>query len=165
MAKRNEFVFTRVFGAPRKLVFKAWSEATRLAQWWGPKGSDIDIKKLEFRPGGIFHYSMSFGEQKMWGKFVYREIVEPERIVFISSFADEDGNVIQSPMLHPWPLEILNTVTFTENDGKTTLSLRGRPINATEEEYSKFEEMQKSMEQGFGGTFDQLAEYLQKIND
>jgi uncharacterized protein YndB with AHSA1/START domain len=101
----------------------------------------------------------------MWGKFVYREIIEPERIVFISSFADEDGNVIQSPMLHPWPLEILNTVTFTENDGKTTLLLRGGPINATEEEYSKFEEMQKSMEQGFGGTFDQLAEYLQKIND
>jgi uncharacterized protein YndB with AHSA1/START domain len=165
MAKRNEFVFTRVFGAPRKLVFKAWGEPARLAQWWGPKGTDIEIKKLEFRPGGIFHYSMNFREQKMWGKFVYREIVEPERIVFISSFADEDGNIIPSPMLQPWPLEVINTVTFVENDGKTTLSLRGGPINATGEECSKFEQMHKSMAQGFGGTFDQLAEYLQEIKD
>lgn len=100
----------------------------------------------------------------MWGKFVYREIVEPERIVFASSFADEKGNSIRTSFIDPWPLEILNTVTFTENAGKTTLTIKGAPINATEEEYNKFEEMQQSMQQGFGGTFDQLAEYLQKIN-
>jgi len=61
-------------------------------------------------------------------------------------------------------LEILNTVTFTENAGKTTVTITGAPINATEEELNKYEEMQRSMQQGFGGTFDQLAEYLQKIN-
>lgn len=165
MAERNELEITRIFEAPRKLVFKVWSEAKHLAQWWGPKGSDIEVKTLEFRSGGIFHYSMFFGGGKMWGKFVYREIVAPEKIVFASSFADEDGNSIRTSFIDPWPLEILNTVIFAESAGKTTLTIKGEPINATEEEYKKFEEMRQSMQQGFGGTFDQLAEYLQKINE
>ncbi len=165
MAKGNEFEFTRVFEAPRKLVFKVWSEAKHLSQWWGPKGSEIEVKTLEFRPGGIFHYGMSFGGGKMWGKFVYREIIEPEKIVFASSFADEEGNSIRTSFISPWPLEILNTVTFTENAGKTTVTITGAPINATEEELDKYGEMHESMQQGFGGTFDQLAEYLQKINE
>ena len=165
MAKRSELEIIRVFDAPRKLVFKVWTEAKHLAQWWGPKGSEIEVKKFEFRPGGMFHYGMSFGGGKMWAKFVYREIVAPEKIVFASSFADEEGNSIRTSFIDPWPLEILNTVTFTERAGKTTLTIKGAPINATEEEYNKFEEMQQSMQQGFGGTFDQLAEYLQKINE
>ena len=165
MAKRNDLEITRVFDAPRKVVFKVWSEAKHLAQWWGPKGSDIEVKTFEFRPGGIFHYGMSFGGGKMWGKFVYREIISPEKIVFASSFADEEGNSIRTTFIDPWPLEIFNTLTFTESAGKTTLTVKGAPINATEEEYNKFEEMQQSMQQGFGGTFDQLAEYLQKINE
>jgi uncharacterized protein YndB with AHSA1/START domain len=164
MAKRNDLEITRVFDAPRKLVFKIWSEAKHLAQWWGPKGSKIEVKTLDFRPGGIFHYGMSFGGGKMWGKFVYREIIEPEKIVFASSFADEEGNSIKTSFIDPWPLEILNKVTFTENGGKTILTIKSSPINATEEEYDKFEEMTSSMQQGFGGTFDQLAGYLQKIN-
>ena len=165
MAKRSELEIIRVFDAPRKLVFKVWTEAKHLAQWWGPKGSEIEVKKFEFRPGGMFHYGMSFGGGKMWAKFVYREIVAPEKIVFASSFADEEGNSIRTSFIDPWPLEILNTVTFTESAGKTTLTIKGAPINATEEEYNKFEEMTASMQQGFGGTLDQLAEYLLKIKE
>src|SRR5437868_5284478 len=99
MAKRNDLEITRVFDAPRKLVFKVWTEAKHLAQWWGPKGSEIEVKTFEFHPGGVFHYSMSFGGGKMWGKFVYREIVEPEKIVFASSFADEEGNSIRTSFI------------------------------------------------------------------
>lgn len=73
-------------------------------------------------------------------------------------------NSIRTSFISPWPLEILNTVTFTENAGKTTVTIKGAPINATEEELNKYQEMHQSMQQGFGGTFDQLAEYLQKIN-
>ena len=164
MAERNELVITRVFDAPRKLVFKAWSEAAHLAEWWGPPGSAIEIKKLEFRPGGAFHYRMTipgFGE--IWGLFVYREIVEPERIVFVSSFCDEDGNIILSPFFKIWPLEILNTLALVEQGGKTTMTLSGGPINATEEELEAYESMKGSMQQGFGGTFDRLDTYLAKI--
>jgi uncharacterized protein YndB with AHSA1/START domain len=65
------------------------------------------------------------------GKFVYREIVAPEKIVFINSFADENGNPVRNSYIRNWPLEVLNTLTLAQQDGKTLLTLRGGPINAT----------------------------------
>ena len=158
----REFKVSRSFNAPRDLVWKAWSEPERLAQWWGPKGCKLEVRKLEFKPGGIFHYGMQMGPGMWWGRFVYREIEKPERIVFVSSFSDETGGVTRAPFSPTWPLEVLNNLTLTEENGKTTVSLRGGPINPTQEERANFENMFGSMEQGFGGTFDQLDEYLAK---
>ncbi len=162
--KTTDFVITRVFDAPRDLVWKAWTEAPRLAEWWGPKGCAIRVVKLDVRPGGIFHYAMQFKPgHDMWGRFVYREIVPPERLVYVSSFSDENGGITRAPfsqLNNTWPLEVLNTVTLSEEGGKTTLTVRGAPINATEEERKTFTSMFASMQQGFGGTFDKLAEYL-----
>lgn len=162
-AAGRELVITRVFNAPRKLVFKAFTEAERMAQWWGPKGSSIHVAKLDFRPGGMFHYSLESPDGNvMWARFIYREIMEPEKIVFVSSFSDEQGNITRAPFFDNWPLEILNKLTLTENGGKTTLTLKGGPINATEDERSRFESLFSSMQQGFSGTFDQLEEFLSK---
>ena len=162
MKKEEMLEFSRVLNAPRKLVYKAFSGSAALAQWWGPKGCSINIVTFDFRPGGIFHYNMEMNGKVMWGKFRYLEIVEPERIVFVNSFSDEDGNVTPNPFLPTFPLEIMNIVTFTEHDGKTTLAFRGRPINATETEQQTFRDMNSSMQQGFAGTFDALEEYLAK---
>lgn len=164
-SSEQEFVIARVFDAPREMVWKAWTEPERLAQWWGPKGFTMLVSKLDLRPGGVFHYCMSAPaghpmSGKMWGKFVYREIVKPEKIVFINSFSDENGGITRHPMSATWPLEVLNVQTFTEHQGKTTVTLRGGPINATELERETFKEGHKSMQQGFTGTFDQLAAYL-----
>ncbi|AIF82529.1 hypothetical protein NTE_00447 [Candidatus Nitrososphaera evergladensis SR1] len=164
-AERQEFVITRVFDAPRDLVWEAFAESERLARWWGPKGFAMLVNKLDFHPGGIFHFSLRSPDgQEMWGKFVYREIVKPERIVFVNSFSDKDGNTTRGPFSATWPLEILSTLTFSEDEKEktTTLTLRWRPINATEQEHRTFEAEFKSMQQGFGGTFDQLTEYLAK---
>lgn len=158
---QKQFAISRTFNAPRDLVWKAWTEAERLAQWWGPKGSGIKVKALDFRAGGMFHYSMTAPNgQIWWGRFAYREIEKPNRIVFVSSFSDEAGGVSRAPFSPIWPLEVLNDLRFTEQDGKTTVSLRGGPLNATEEEREMFEGMFDSMKQGFGGTFDQLEDYL-----
>ena len=100
--------------------------------------------------------------QIWWGRFVYREIAKPESIVFVNSFSDAVGGVARAPFSATWPLEILNTLTFTEHGGKTTLELRGGPVNPTDEERAMFEGMFGSMQQGFGGTFDQLEEFLAK---
>lgn len=72
------FAITRTFDAPRALVFQAFTESERLAQWWGPKGFTLRVARLDLRPGGVFHYEMkSPNGHSMWGKFVYREIVPP----------------------------------------------------------------------------------------
>ena len=157
----RELVITRVFDAPRKLVWKAFAESDRLAQWWGPTGFSMLTHTLDFRPGGIFHYSMRSPEGHIsWGRFVYRDIQPPERMVFVNSFSDEEGNVTRAPFNPTWPLEVLNTLTLSEADGKTTLTLRGGPTNATEEERETFWRAQESLRQGFAGTFDKLSDYL-----
>lgn len=160
----EEFVVSREFAAPRDLVWKAWTEGARLAQWWGPKGADIRVVKMELKPGGMFHYTMAFkAGQEMWGRFVYREIMAPERLVYVSAFSDPDGGVTRAPfpqIRDTWPLEILNTLTLSERDGKTTLTLRGHPINATVEEMKTYTSMFGSMQQGFGGTLEKLEAHL-----
>ncbi len=163
MPAGSEFVITRVFDVPRELVFKAWTEPERLKHWWGPRGFTMRSCKLDLRPGGVFHYSMQSPDgREMWGKFVYREIVAPERLVFVVSFTDEEGNPVRHPMSPTWPLEVLNTMTLSEHDGKTMLTVYGVPINATKEERKTFQAGRDSMRQGFTGTLDQLTDYLAK---
>lgn len=157
----RKLVITRTFDAPRELVWNAFTESDRLAHWWGPKGFTMVVRTLDFRLGGTFHYSMRSPDGHItWGKFVYRDIQPSERLVFVSSFSDEAGNIIRSPFSPTWPLEILNTLTLTESGGTTTVTLRGGPINSTEEERETFWNAQESVRQGFAGTFDQLAAYL-----
>ena len=160
----QEFVITRELDAPRELVFKAWTEPERLEQWWGPKGCRLKVAQLELRPGGVILYSISFGQgPTMWGRFVYSEIEALERLVYVSSFSDEEGALTRAPFSKTWPMEVFNTLTFTEQEGKTTLTLRSAPQNATEEERKTFVGMHQSLQQGFSGTFDQLADYLAKL--
>ncbi|WP_338552151.1 SRPBCC domain-containing protein [Paenibacillus sp. KS-LC4] len=160
----EQLEITRELHAPRELVFKVWSEVEHLKKWWGPTGLEISYAKLDFRPGGMFHYKMTAPDgAEMWGRFVFVEIVEPEKMVFVNSFSDKDGNAVRPPFSEIFPIEISNTLTFTEQDGKTILTLRGGPINATEAEQQFFIGMFDSMRQGFGGTFDQLEAYLKVV--
>src|SRR6266540_2052694 len=159
----REFVITRVFDAPRERVFKAWTESDHLTQWWGPKGFTVLSCKVDLRPGGVMHYCLRGPDGRdMWGKFVYRDIVKPERLVFVNSFSDEKGGVTRHPLAPDWPLEMLSTVTFAEQDGRTKLIVQWVPLNATESERQAFEAGRSSMEQGWTGTLDNLANYLAK---
>ena len=160
----KEFVISRVFDAPRERVWKAWTEPERLKQWWGPKGFTVHTCKVDLRPGGVFHYGMRTPDGgDMWGKFIYREIVAPKRLVFIDSFSDPKGGVTRHPWSANWPLQTLSTVEFEEQGaGKTKVTVHGIPHEATEVERKTFEEGRQSMQQGWTGTLDQFAGYLAK---
>lgn len=159
----RELTVTKVFQAPRELVFKAWTEPEHLKHWWGPVGFDLHIAAFDLKPGGLFHYHMQNAEgHEMWAKFVFREVAEPGKLVYVISFSDVDGNTVRAPFSELYPMEVLNIVTFTEEDGQTIMTLRSGPIDATEEEVSFFYSMHASMQQGFGATFDQLDKYLAK---
>ena len=157
------FVITRVLNARLDRTWKAWSEADQLKHWWGPKGCTLEVPRLEFRPGGFFHYAMKFtNAPTMWGRFNYREITERERIVWLNSFSNDKCGITRAPFSELCPLEIDNSVTFVERAGTTTVTLRAEPFGATDEERKYFEDLQPSLEQGYGGTFEQLADYLSK---
>jgi uncharacterized protein YndB with AHSA1/START domain len=159
----DSFVISRVFAAPRELVFEAWTDPEHLVRWFGPKGFTMPACSLDLRPGGIFHYSMKSPDgHEMWGKWTFREIVVSEKIVLVSSFSDARGGVMRHPMSATWPLETLSTTTLTENAGKTALTIEWSPINATEAERKTFDESHVGMQQGWNGTLDQLAVYLAK---
>lgn len=160
---KAEFVIIRKFNASRELVFKAFSESERLAQWWEPKRFKITVVKLDFTSDGLFLYKMENQGQDMWGRFIYGEIEIPDYIEFVSSFSNEKGGITRAPFSQSWPLEVFNILTFSEQDGKTIITLKGYPINATDEEVNTFVEGSSSIKQGFAGTFDQLEEYLSKM--
>jgi uncharacterized protein YndB with AHSA1/START domain len=160
----RDFVISRVFDAPRELVWKAFTDPEHMKNWWGPKGFTVRFAKMDFRPGGTYHYCMTSPDgHDMWGKFVYREIVAPERIVLVNSFSDESGGLTRHLMSPTWPLEMLSTFTFSEHEGKTTFTIRWSPLNASETERKTFEDGRKGMQQGWGGTLDQLEAYLAKL--
>lgn len=158
---RTELVLTRVFNAPRDLVFAAWTEPEHLAQWWGAPGFTTRVVTCDVRPGGVLHYSQH-GPNNMvlWGKFVYHEVVAPEKLAYTSSFSDPDGNTARAPFSADWPLEIMNMLSLTEKDGRTTLELRGGPHNATDAEWQVFTTALGSVKQGLGGTLDRLDAHL-----
>ncbi|MBM7551240.1 SRPBCC domain-containing protein [Thalassobacillus pellis] len=156
---------TRTFNAPRELVFKAFTESEHLQNWWGPKGWTFNVFKSDFAVGGVFHYSQKPPEgDEMWVKFVYREIIVPEHIVYTSFFSDEEGNIIRAPFNTKWPLETLNSITFNDEKGKTTVAATVTPISVTEEELKTFGESQDMVREGFSSTFHQLEDYLLKVS-
>lgn len=159
-ATKKELVIERVINAPRKLVWKAFTEADHLKHWWGPVGFKLEVLKLDVRKGGVFHYAMKANGVEMFGRFDYLEVQAPEKIIFTNSFSDAKGGHARAPFSNEWPIKILNTWTFEEKNGKTTLLLRGEPVEATEAEVSRFVQEFPGMNKGFSGTFDQLDAYL-----
>ena len=157
----KEFVISRTLNAPRETVWKVCTEPEHMKEWFSPKGSKVRVAKMDFRPGGSYHYCLQGPDgSEMWGKAVYLEIVQPERLVYINSFSDEKGGLTRHPMAPTWPIEMLTTFTFTEHDGMTTFTITWLPYNSSEEECRTFDENRDGMTMGWTGSLDQLDAYL-----
>ena len=162
----DDFTLSREFDASRETLWACLTDPQRMRQWWGPKGCKVVAANMDLRPGGSYHYGLDMPNgQTMWGKFVYREIVAPERLNFINFFSDEKGGVTRHPLAPNWPLEMLSTFTLEETNGKTRFTVRWSPHNATKEERETFDspEMRIGMANGWTGTLDQLEAYLKSL--
>jgi len=113
----RELVLTRIFDAPRELVFKAWTDPAQRARWMGPQGFTGSVLQMDLRAGGAYRFHMrSATGTDHWQHGIYREIVPPERLVCTFLWSDAAG--------HPTQPETLLTVTFEDRDGRTLLTLR-----------------------------------------
>lgn len=164
-AQGTPFVIMREFKAPRELVWKTWTEREHLTKWFGPRGFSMTTATMDFRPGGMFHYCQRTKEgYELWGKFIYREIVPPQKFTWVLSFSDKDAGDARHPFSKAaWPLRMFNEAVFVEAGGKTTVTLKSYPIDATEEERQTYAAARGGMTQGWTGTFEQLDEYLAKV--
>lgn len=159
------FTLERVFAAPRPLVFAAFTEPRHLARWWGPKEAVVVEQTMDLRPGGLYHYRMQGDGFALWGRFVWREITPPERIVFVNSFSDPEGGLTRHPMAPVWPLETLTTIGFDPVAEGTRVSVLWQPLNAKAEEQAAFDAGHDSMRQGWGGSLDRLETYLAEAGE
>jgi uncharacterized protein YndB with AHSA1/START domain len=128
-------VITRVFNAPRELVWKAWTDPEMMKRWWGPKAYTAPVVKIDLRVGGTFLGSMRDAEGKdIWSTCTYLEIVPPERLVMTDSFADAEGNIVPSTVygMEGIPLVMHITVELKDLNGKTEMTLTHTGLPAGE---------------------------------
>lgn len=160
------FILERRFSAPRELVYAALTEAEHLSKWMSPPGMEMSDCTVDARVGGVFHYAMkpqnTPDAQAMWGKWTFRELTPPERIVVIVQFSDAEGGVTRHPMSGQWPLYTLSTTTLSEIESGTLMRLEWRALDASEAEEAIFDAAHASMSQGWGGTMDALDKYLRQ---
>jgi uncharacterized protein YndB with AHSA1/START domain len=151
----REFIITREFDAPRELVFKAWTDPRHLVQWWGPRGFTNPVCEWDARPGKEIYVVMRAPNgvrYPMGGEF--REVVAPERLVFTSGALDENGIML---------FEFLHTATFTEQNGKTTLTLNSRVIKTTAEANKYIGGFEAGMTQSLEKLAGHLATYEEPL--
>jgi uncharacterized protein YndB with AHSA1/START domain len=139
--KKPELLLTRVFDAPRRLVFEAWTKAGHVSRWIAPRPLTTPKCEVDFRPGGAFCFTMRAPDGTDY-PFVgaFREIVTNERIVFTGTV--HEGN------------QVVTTITFAEHDGKTTLTMH--------QTFTMESDATRGAKQGWTATLDQLGEVVAK---
>jgi uncharacterized protein YndB with AHSA1/START domain len=144
----REIVSTRVFDAPRDLVFEAHTSCEHMSHWWGPRKYEVASCEMDFRPGGAWRIVHRGPDGEIPGfRGEFREIVHPERIVWTFEWEGVPGHVS------------VQTATFEEHDGKTTL--RATAVFDTVEDRDGM--LQSGMEEGAVETYDRLDEYLEVL--
>ncbi len=167
MTELKAIEITRLFNAPRDMVWKAWTDPEMIKQWWGPEGFSAPSITVDLRVGGKYVFAMQGPKDSEWDKVmysagVYKEIVPNEKLVVTDYFSDEEGNKLP-PMTFGqdknFPDEMTVTVLFTETtDGKTELVLK-YPKPETEEQMKAM--IASQMEDGWNSSLDKLAKSLE----
>ncbi|MGO9568964.1 MAG: SRPBCC domain-containing protein [Desulfomonilaceae bacterium] len=140
-------VITRILDAPRSLVFKVWTKPEHMMRWLGPRDFTVPTCEMDFRPGGTYRSCIRSPEGKdYWMRGVYREIVEPDRIVFTFAWEDEKGEPGHGTLV---------TVTFAEQDGRTKLTFHQAVFESISE--------RDSHREGWSECFDRLKAYLAEL--
>lgn len=143
-----EVELTRDFNAPRRLVFEAHSTPDHMQRWWGPRDTTMVSCEMDFRVGGRYRYVLRKANGREYafrGEFL--EIVPPDRLVQTFEFEGMPGEVS------------VETLTFEEHDGRTTL----RSTNRSSSIEARDAMLQSGMEKGAAETYDRLEELLRAI--
>ena len=140
----REIVLTRVFDAPRKLVFDAFTKPELLKRWFGPRGWQMVVCDIDLKVGGSWRYLMRGPDGSEWGLHgIYREIVPPDRLVHTQVLDDVPG-------------ESLATTVLVEDRGRTTM--KATLLYPSQEIRDAM--LKSGMEYGAGASYDRLDEYL-----
>ena len=165
MSTVTPFVISRVFRAPRPMVFDVYTQPHHLAQWLSPEGFHNIHTDMDFRVGGRYHYGIEGpAGMEMWGKQEFLDIAAPERLVHLQSFSTREGGLGTHPMAPTWPKYMHVTTTFEAvDDNSTRVTITWVPHESDDIGRQTFDVARPGMEVGFTGTFVKLDAYLQKL--
>ena len=164
MSELPEYVFDRVFDAPREMVWRAWTDPELLHRWYGP-GAETTIHRFDLKPGGMWLNEMKWGENSNFQKVVFQEVTPPEKMVWHHfSSTDSDWNNIANPMMADWPRLLLTTVTFEDKGDKTNVRLAQIPLQATDAEITCFAGVMAGMDKGWGAGYAIIDELLVELH-
>lgn len=151
----SDLSIEHVFSSPPSAVWRAFTQADLLAQWYGP-GVETTIHKLDVRPGGLWLNEMKFGEKSDLSRMEYQEVTEGKRLVWHHASADADWNITANPMMPGWPMLMLTEVTFEPEGSGTILKLTQSPIDASPEESATYAQMAPNMVKGWTMGFEMI---------
>lgn len=162
LARQNDpFELSRLFAAPRPILWHAWTDHDVLARWFAASVATKSNGGAERVPGDQLHYCMRLPNGKeIWGKWTFREVEPPVRFRIFMTFSNEQGGFERHPLNATWPLETLAEIFLLPEDGQTRVTLRWHPLNATEEERQTFVSSYEGMKEGWFAKFAQLDTYL-----
>jgi uncharacterized protein YndB with AHSA1/START domain len=144
----REILITRVFDAPRALVFETMNRPEHMKRWWGPRGYELTVCEIDLRPGGAYRFVQRTADgQEFAFRGEYREVVPPERVVTTFEFEGMPGHIS------------LVTVILDEQDGKTLMTETMLFDTADDRDGM----IQSGMESGMRESLDQLAELLARL--
>jgi uncharacterized protein YndB with AHSA1/START domain len=170
----REIHLSRVFDAPRHLVFEAFSKPEHMAQWWGPRDMTLPVCEMDFRPGGAWHVVHRDAQGNEFGfRGEFRDIVPPERIARTFEFEGMPGHIsLETVSFEEFSQTQTQTETQTQTQTETGSQARARAhglrtrITVTSV-FASVEDrdgmLQSGMERGASETFDRLAEYLRTM--
>ncbi len=159
----HKLVLTRIFDAPRQLVWDAWTKPEHIDQWWGPRGFDGAGSKVDLRIGGKWHFPMRYEGGAHWAMGFYKEITPIERLVFTDSFSDEEGNLKRASdygMPVEWPEEVLISVELEDLGDRTRQILTSH--FESEEHLALAKQVQ--MDLGWEESLDKMEEVFDERN-
>ncbi len=160
---KAEYILKRTFNAPREMVWQTWTDSKLLSEWYGP-GVETIIHGFDLKVDGVWLNEMKWGDKSNYQKVVFKEINAPNKLVWHHySSVDENWNSINNPMMPDWPQNLLTTIIFEEEDGKTNLTFTQTPLDATDAEIACFSGMMANMGKGWGSGFDIIDNLLKKM--
>ncbi|AUN97388.1 hypothetical protein DOM21_14525 [Bacteriovorax stolpii] len=163
---KEKFVINRTFEAPIALVFDMFTKPEHFTKWLAPTGMDMVYLKNDIKVGDYTICKMSDAQGfTLYNKAQYKEITQPNRIVYTQEFCDEKGNITKAPFDPNWPTTMQTTVTLIEeNPTLTRVTVSWELVgDFTQIELETFIKEKGGMTVGWTGSFDKLEEYLKNI--
>lgn len=163
MSELPEYIFDRVFDAPREMVWRAWTDPELLHRWYGP-GAETIIHQFDLEPGGVWLNEMKWGEKSHYQKVVFQEVTAPEKMVWRHhSSTDAEWNDAPNAMMADWPALLLTTVMFDDMGDKTKVRLSQVPMDASDAEAACFAKVMGNMDKGWGSGYAIMDEIFAEL--